>query len=66
MPDTARQSGVMGHRFRRANFGTLEIEITVDDRKAYTRPWTVNLSQRLMPDSELIQRTSDGHPVPGS
>jgi len=42
-------------RFRRASFGTLEIEITVDDRKAYSRPWTVALSQHLMPDTELIE-----------
>ena len=26
---------------RRPNYGTLEIEVTVDDPKAYTRPWTV-------------------------
>jgi hypothetical protein len=42
-------------RFRRVNFGTLEIEITVDDPKAYTRPWTVKIDQRLMPDTELIE-----------
>ena len=42
-------------RFRRVNYGTLEIDITVDDPKAYTRPWTVRVNQRLMPDSELIE-----------
>jgi hypothetical protein len=42
-------------RFRRVNYGRLDIEITVDDRKAYTRPWTVTVSQRLMPDLELIE-----------
>jgi hypothetical protein len=42
-------------RFRRLNFGTLEIALTVDDRKAYSRPWTVTVSQRLMPDTELIE-----------
>jgi hypothetical protein len=42
-------------RFRRVNVGSLEVEITVDDRKAYTKPWTVTLSQRLMPDTELIE-----------
>ena len=45
----------MTERFRRVNFGTLEIEITVDDPKAYTRPWTVKVTQRLMPDDELIE-----------
>jgi hypothetical protein len=42
-------------RFRRPNFGNLEVEITVDDPKAYTRPWTVKLNQRLYPDTELIE-----------
>ena len=42
-------------RFRRPNYGNLEIEITVDDPKAYTKPWTVKVSQRIMPDTELIE-----------
>ncbi len=42
-------------RFRRVNYGSLDIEITVDDRKAYTRAWTIRVSQRLMPDAELIE-----------
>jgi len=42
-------------RFRRPNYGTLEIEITVDDPKAYTRPWTVALTQRIMVDTEMME-----------
>src|SRR5262245_25076612 len=42
-------------RFRRPNFGSLEIEITVDDPKAYTKPWTVKVSQRIMLNTELIE-----------
>jgi hypothetical protein len=41
-------------RFRRVNYGNLELEITVDDPKAYTRPWTVKLHQVLMPNTELL------------
>jgi hypothetical protein len=41
-------------RYRRVNFGRLEIDVTVDDPKAYTRPWTVTLTQLLMPDTELL------------
>lgn len=48
-------AGKVTERFRRLNYGTLEIEITVDDPKAFTRPWTVKLNQRLMPDTELIE-----------
>jgi hypothetical protein len=42
-------------RFRRPNYGNLEITITVDDPKAYTKPWTVKVNQRIMPDTELIE-----------
>jgi hypothetical protein len=45
----------MTERFRRVNYGKMEIEITVDDPKAYTRPWTVKVNQRLMLDTELIE-----------
>jgi len=41
-------------RFRRPRYGTLEIEITVDDSKAYTKPWTVTLHQPLVADTEMI------------
>jgi len=41
-------------RFRRVNYGNLEIDVTVDDPKAYTRPWTVKLKQRILLDTELI------------
>ena len=42
-------------RFRRLNYGTLEIEIAVDDPRTFTRPWSFKLDQRLMPDTELIE-----------
>jgi hypothetical protein len=39
---------------RRPDFGHLEIKVTVDDPKAYTKPWTATLSQRIVVDAELI------------
>jgi hypothetical protein len=42
-------------RFRRVTYGRLEIDVTVDDPKAYTRPFTVRVNQRLFPDDELIE-----------
>ena len=45
----------MTERFRRPNLGTLEIDITIDDPKAYTKPFTVRVNQRLMVDSEMIE-----------
>ena len=40
-------------RFRRPNYGSLEIEVTVNDPKAYTKPWTVELKEALQIDTEL-------------
>jgi hypothetical protein len=48
-------AGRTTERIRRPTYGTLEVEVTVDDAKAYTRPWTVKFPQRLMPDNELIE-----------
>jgi len=42
-------------RFRRPSHGTIEIEQTIDDPKAYTRPFTTRLTWRLMPDTEIIE-----------
>ena len=47
--------GKIIERFRRPNLGTLEIDVTIDDAKAYTKPWTVRVNQRLLPDSDLIE-----------
>ena len=41
-------------RFRRPNYGTLEIALRVDDPKAYTRPWETTLKQVIVLDSELL------------
>jgi hypothetical protein len=41
-------------RFRRPAFGRLEIDITIDDPKAYTAPFTVHLKQTLAVDTELL------------
>jgi hypothetical protein len=48
-------SGKIIERFRRPDFGRLEIDATIDDPKAYTKPWTVRVNQRLLPDTELIE-----------
>jgi hypothetical protein len=50
MSDAAR----MTERMRRPNYGTLELEITIDDPKVYTRPFTVNMTQNIELDTELI------------
>ena len=46
---------VVTERFRRPSFGRLEIEVTIDDAKAYTKPWSATQRMRLLPDTELIE-----------
>ena len=48
------EAAKMTERIRRPNFGTLELEITVDDPRTYTRPWTVKMVQGIELDTELI------------
>lgn len=42
-------------KFRRPNFGRMEIDVTIDDMKAYTKPWTVRVNWRLAADEDLIE-----------
>ena len=42
-------------RFTRKNFGSLSMDITVDDPKTYTKPWTIHEAAHLLPDGELIE-----------
>jgi hypothetical protein len=48
------QAAKVREQMRRPDFGHLEIQVTVDDPKAYTKPWTVTLRQRIVVDTELI------------
>jgi hypothetical protein len=60
----------MTERLTRPTFGTMQIDITIDDPKAYTRPFTVRVNQRLLVDQEMMEficnenERSTGHIVP--
>jgi hypothetical protein len=41
-------------RIRRPDYGSLEIEFTVNDLKAYTKPWTVLLKETIVVDTEIL------------
>ena len=42
-------------RYSRPNIGRINIDVTIDDPKAYTKPWSVKLGWRLVPDTDLIE-----------
>jgi len=45
----------MTERFRRTDFGHLEISVTFEDPKAYNKAWTLPLRARFAADTELIE-----------
>jgi hypothetical protein len=42
-------------RFRRLDFGHVEVQATIDDPKAYRKPWTFTQPLRLMVDTDLLE-----------
>jgi hypothetical protein len=45
----------MTERFTRVSYGRMNIDITIDDPKVFTKPWTVRHMQEIMPDSDIIE-----------
>ncbi len=48
-------TGKMTERWRRVKYGLMQIDITIEDPKAYTKPFTVRVNHQLMPDTELME-----------
>jgi hypothetical protein len=42
-------------RMRRANFGTIELQLTLDDPPTFTKPVTVKFNLLLLPDTDLLE-----------
>jgi hypothetical protein len=42
-------------RFRRTDFGHMQIEVTVDDPKMYTKPFSVTIPMALLPDTDIFE-----------
>ena len=49
------QQAKFTERFRRPIFEKLEIDVTVEDPKSYTKPFTIRINQRLLADEEPIE-----------
>jgi len=42
-------------RYRRRDFGHMDVEITVDDPKMYTKPFTIKVTHILQADSDILE-----------
>jgi hypothetical protein len=62
---TASPLDLMGHphsedlriqeRFHRRDFGHMDVSITIDDPKMYTKPFTIKVTEVLIPDSDILE-----------
>jgi len=46
-------------RFRRRDFGHMDVTITIDDPVLYTKPFTVKATEILLPDSDVLETVCD-------
>ena len=42
-------------RYRRRDFGHLDVDITIDDPQMYTKPFTINVTHLLQPDTDILE-----------
>ena len=42
-------------RFRRRDFGHMDVQVTIDDPKVYSKPFTYQIALRLLPDTDLLE-----------
>ena len=49
------EEGKVTERFTRKDFGHLDMDITIEDPKAYAKPWRVKVPVHLLPDTDLIE-----------
>jgi len=49
------EAATLTERFTRVNYGRMTIDVTVNDPKVYTKPWTVRVNQSIMPEQEIIE-----------
>src|SRR5262245_37993095 len=42
-------------RFRRRDYGSMEVQVTVDDPRTYSRPFSFTFIKRLLPDTDLLE-----------
>jgi hypothetical protein len=42
-------------RFHRRDFGHMDLSLTIDDPQMYTKPWTIKVTELLVPDSDVLE-----------
>jgi len=55
MGHTHSESLRVVERFRRRDFGHLDVEMTFDDPKTFTKPFTIKIPHELLPDTDIFE-----------
>jgi hypothetical protein len=42
-------------RFHRRDFGHMDLQLTIDDPKMYTRPFAIKVTEVLLPDTDILE-----------
>ena len=50
-----RHSARITERLKRVNFGLMQIEISVNDPKAYTKPWSATIEMAVQVDTQMLE-----------
>jgi hypothetical protein len=45
----------IGERYHRSDFGHLDVEMTLDDPRMYTKPFTIKVTAELLADSDILE-----------
>jgi hypothetical protein len=56
---TSPRLGTWSERFRRRDFGHLDVEMTFDDPQMYTKPFTIKIPHNLMADADIFEDSCD-------
>src|SRR5579864_1369851 len=51
-------------RFRRRDFGHMDLEMTIDDPKTFTRPFSFHIDKTLVPDTDLLESVCENDTSP--
>ena len=57
------ESARVTERLRRPTFGLMQIEIAVNDPKAYTKPWDSKVRLHLLPDTEILESVCENSKI---
>jgi len=63
-PTLLRMALFVTERFKRVDFGHMDLSVTIDDPKTYESKWTQPFRYTLLPDTDLLEFMCENNPSP--